>query len=285
MYLVGGTSQSSSGVTTYTNKNVYIGTDNCLYSNGKKVATADEIPDLISPPVKGVDYFTEADKEEIVQAVITALGTPVFGRVDENNNIILTGELAGGTYTLKYEDSDGTLTEIGTITAGGEEVPTYTNILATALGYDGTILNGVGYIDGYRLTPSQTVASNLSYLTANSDYFATGFIPYTITDAQNKVPFYIKGVNLDNLANYSYSRVIMASNYNTNEYCEHTLLSNTDANGFTISKLGDKYYKITPNSNFYLTGEWRINNAQYIRFSFPQSSGSGVIITINEPIE
>lgn len=37
MFLVGGTSQSSSGVTTYTNKNVYIGTDDCLYSNNKKV--------------------------------------------------------------------------------------------------------------------------------------------------------------------------------------------------------------------------------------------------------
>lgn len=43
MYLVGGTSQSSSGVTTYTNKNVYIGTDNCLYSGGAKVATASEV--------------------------------------------------------------------------------------------------------------------------------------------------------------------------------------------------------------------------------------------------
>lgn len=44
MYLIGGTSQSSSGVTTYSNKNVYIGTDNCLYSNGKKVATSADIP-------------------------------------------------------------------------------------------------------------------------------------------------------------------------------------------------------------------------------------------------
>lgn len=39
MYIVGGISQSSSGVTTYTNKNCYIGTDNNLYSNNAKVAT------------------------------------------------------------------------------------------------------------------------------------------------------------------------------------------------------------------------------------------------------
>lgn len=63
--------------------------------------------------------LTEADKEAIVQQVITALGTPVFGRVDADNNIILTGELADGTYTLKYEDADGEVTEIGTLSLLG----------------------------------------------------------------------------------------------------------------------------------------------------------------------
>lgn len=67
-------------------------------------------------PVKGTDYWTEADQESIVQQVITALGTPVFGRVDAENNIILSGALADGTYTIKYEDADGNMTEIGTIT-------------------------------------------------------------------------------------------------------------------------------------------------------------------------
>lgn len=79
-------------------------------------------------PVRGVDYWTEADQESIVQQVISALGTPVFGTVDENNNIILTGELVDGTYTLKYEDTDGNLTEIGTLVHGGGSTPTYTNL-------------------------------------------------------------------------------------------------------------------------------------------------------------
>lgn len=63
--------------------------------------------------------LTETDKEDLVQQVITALGTPVFGRVDEANNIVLTGELADGTYMLKYEDAEGNQTEIGTIEVGG----------------------------------------------------------------------------------------------------------------------------------------------------------------------
>ena len=37
MYIIGATTQSTSGQTTYSNSNCYIGTDNSLYSKGKKV--------------------------------------------------------------------------------------------------------------------------------------------------------------------------------------------------------------------------------------------------------
>jgi hypothetical protein len=162
--------------------------------------------------------------------------------------------------------------------------PSYSNVLASAIGYDGAILNGRGYIDGYRLTGSQTVASNLSYLTANASYFATGFIPYTIADAQNCVPFYVKGVNLESGNLGSYSRISMYSGNKASEYAEVRNMTDASINGVSITKLGDLYYRITPNSNFYYTGEWRTNNAKFIRFSMP-GSGSGVIMTVNEPIE
>ena len=64
MYIVGATSQTSSGTTTYTNTNCYIGTDNKLYSGGNKVVDTNELE------AKG--YLTEhqdisgkADKSEI----------------------------------------------------------------------------------------------------------------------------------------------------------------------------------------------------------------------------
>ena len=91
-------------------------------------------------PVKGVDYWTDADQESIVQQVITALGTPVFGRVDENNNIILTGNLTDETYTLKYEDAAGNLITIGTL--NGEDVQTYVNRLKESIADDGSLYNG-----------------------------------------------------------------------------------------------------------------------------------------------
>lgn len=40
MFIIGATTQSTSGQTTYSNSNCYIGTDNCLYSGGAKVVTS-----------------------------------------------------------------------------------------------------------------------------------------------------------------------------------------------------------------------------------------------------
>jgi hypothetical protein len=43
----------------------------------------------------------------------------VIGMVDSNNNIILTGALADGTYVFKYENTDGTYADIGSLVVGG----------------------------------------------------------------------------------------------------------------------------------------------------------------------
>ena len=57
MYLVGATSQTSSGTTTYTNTNTYIGTDNCLYSGGKKVYTADDLTSIVNSVVAALPVY------------------------------------------------------------------------------------------------------------------------------------------------------------------------------------------------------------------------------------
>lgn len=136
-------------------------------------------PEMIGAQPKG-DYLTEADKEEIVQQVIAALGTPVFGRVDADNNIILTGELTNGTYTLKYEDAYGNTVDIGSITLNnGEDVPNVpevVNLLYKSTDADGNIYNGTGYKVGYRLSSSSEEKA-LSVSTATNPVFITGFIP------------------------------------------------------------------------------------------------------------
>ena len=124
-------------------------------------------------PVKGTDYWTAADQESIVQQVITALGTPVFGRVDAENNIILTGELADGTYTIKYENTDGSVTEIGTLDT--TPASTYTNVLPLAIDKTGAVYNGTGYKVGARIgsSGSEGTVTNPS---ATNPIFLTGYI-------------------------------------------------------------------------------------------------------------
>lgn len=230
-------------------------------------------------PVKGVDYWTEADQETIMQQVITALGTPVFGRVDDNNNIILTGELVDGTYTIKYENDDGTVTEIGVLTQG----VTYTNLLPDAIGYDGKVFNGVGYIDGYRIT-SANASSNTAGLSADADYFTTGWMNYTIAQANAKVPIYIKGLDIDVSGARTYNRISMIKEYNGGTWADGISMKELVANGrMSLDKLGDKYYKLTP-LQFKEVSSWGSSGVQYIRFSL-YGKGAGVIITIDEPIE
>ena len=48
MFIVGATSQSSSGIATHTNTNCYIGTDNKLYSGGNKVIDSSDMSDFIT---------------------------------------------------------------------------------------------------------------------------------------------------------------------------------------------------------------------------------------------
>ena len=85
-------------------------------------------------PVKGTDYFTEADKTELVAMVTESLGgNPVFGYVDENNNIIVSGNLADGTYFVKYEMEDGSTVDIGDLVLDTNVYYTVTNTLTNCI--------------------------------------------------------------------------------------------------------------------------------------------------------
>lgn len=157
--------------------------------NGSKGSKGDTGPAGYTP-IKGVDYFTDADQEIIVQQVIAALGTPVFGTVDENNNIILTGELAEGTYTIKYETGDGEVIDIGAMDIGG--TPAYTNVLDT-----------VGFVENKRISASSGYSEKDNTGTDLTGYIAvkTGDVirlknvtmPQTSTDYDNQLYYYDSG--------------------------------------------------------------------------------------------
>jgi hypothetical protein len=171
-------SSSSGGINTVT------------FSDGKKVNIKNGINGTNgkdgNTPVRGTDYWTVADKAEMVQDVLDAIGgVPVFGVVDASNNIVLTGNLAEGVYTLKYEDADGKVTEIGTIKVG-ESMPDSGSVelvwaqgvkLDKNTGAEGT---GDGYaasqhielVDGYTYTFNQNNAYggvNICYYDASGN--------------------------------------------------------------------------------------------------------------------
>ena len=155
-------------------------------------------------PVKGTDYFTEADKTEMVNDVknvcvaknqgsanvgkILVVGTDgnlilaempeggasgdVIGTLDESNNILLSGNLADGTYTLKYENADGTYTDVGTLEVGAI-VAEPTNLF---------VVGGDGYIESGRC--SSTGADR----TDTTSGFVTNYIDVAYGDT-----VYIKG--------------------------------------------------------------------------------------------
>lgn len=81
-------------------------------------------------PVKGVDYWTEVDKAEIVAEVIQSViiqypeAHAIYGDIDDNNIITLHGDLPKGKYTLNFEDDAGNILGSVTMELGG---PAYTN--------------------------------------------------------------------------------------------------------------------------------------------------------------
>ena len=190
-------------------------------------------------PVKGVDYWTDADQESIVQQVISALGTPVFGTVDAENNIILTGNLAEGAYTLKYENTEGEMADIGTLVVGSNES---INWLWNGIDTNGAIFNnGAGWIDGHRL--------NSSGVESETDGMSvTGFIPVKTGDVVT-VENAVQGSNTSYFHYYD-------SGFNRVRSIEDSEMTGTRPNvTFTVTEANAAYFRCT--ARFYQNSDAR----------------------------
>lgn len=159
----------------------------------------------------------------------------------------------------------------------GGDTQVVVNLLKSAVGAQGTVLNDVGYIDGYYLSGNANVSGNNSYLATDNTHFTTGFIPYTKSQAQAGIPIYIKGITLD--TSQSHTRMGAYPNYDYATYIDPIKFS--AGTGYIVAeKISDKCYKITVTSQFISEVN---NDFNYVRFSFT-GSGAGVIITVNQEI-
>lgn len=207
--------------------------------------------------------ISEDEKAAIIREVVNALATPVYGRVDENNNIILGGNLPEGSYMIKYESANGNTTIIGTLTVSTdeEEDVTVTNVIPLSVDVNGNLYNGgTGYKTGYRY--SQSSGGDV----AGSAYSTTGYIKVNQGDV-----LYFKNVGMnvnttDNntCAMYYFTELkATADGQNNGANLTNYNSAQWDANGQITQLTSD------------LNGYVKFNTA-YL--------GDDSIITINEPI-
>lgn len=165
-------------------------------------------------PQKGVDYWTESDKAEmiaaaeshfeenckgdIVQAIIAELqGLPVFGVVDENKVITVTSALSDGVYTLKYENEDGSFSEIGTVTVGNGGQNVLVNLAdpTSAEWKTNKRINSSGNEVTVTLSDKTMIMTNLIDITGatnNTEFHIKGLdlLEVKVTSGYNRVYFY-----------------------------------------------------------------------------------------------
>ena len=138
--------------------NMIIGTD----ANGNMVARVN---------------YTEAEKSALIQEIVDNIKVEfpdahvIYGDVGSGNVITIFGELPDGSYTLKYEKEDGTVTEIGALV-----LSSYTNQIPISIDTDGSVYNGTGYKERKRFG-SSGAEGDLEYPNSTNAPFITGFIP------------------------------------------------------------------------------------------------------------
>ena len=201
-------------------------------------------------------------------------GDAYYAAITASNGYVLNGATVmvkmGGTDVTALYYADGVINipdvsgniEI-TITAA-VYVPSYTNVLPTALNPDtkSGVWDGIGYRNG------AYASSAKPFYGTDAACWCTGAIAVQPSDV-----IYVKGATLEGSG---HERLGAFSSYNGNCFwCkQYTMLSGMA----TVTKLGDKYYKIVLDSS-----QANYNYIGYIMFS-AQGTGDGVIVTKNEEI-
>ena len=93
---------------------------------------------------------------------ITTTGGDVVGYVDSANNIVLTGNLADGTYNLKYEKENGETVDIGDLVLDSNVYYSITNNLTNCT--NGTSVTSVVKGSSYSATISANSGYELSFV-------------------------------------------------------------------------------------------------------------------------
>ena len=224
--------------------------------------------------VSGSYTLTETDRASIVTQVLTALGgVPMFGYVDHDHTIVVSGYLTSGEYTVKYEMEDGTVIDIGALSiSDGEPIipdepdtpdtpdvpdePDQPLVNLAAPNADNTTDQSI-WCTGVYINSSGTIASKSGYAVTN--YFGV----------ENGDAIRVKGFKLSRVAFYDVNKALIPQGFGT--------LSGLNGNKFIESG----YSQTDTEATFTLDDE----NVAYLRLSGEvASTADEVIITKNQPI-
>lgn len=201
------------------------------------------------------------------------LNGDVVGVLDDSNNILLSGELADGTYTLKWLNKDGTYSDAGTIEVSENVEPEVPPIVNLALP-DETATGQSAWESGGWCNDSYMAGSSYAYRSATNGRVTTNTFA---VDARATI--YVKGIN------YAEDTQLQIALFNSeNGYIKHGSAGTTMLSQHYIidlTKISDDYWSFQ-NAN----AGGSDNNARFIRIAGkPSGNISDIIITCNQPIE
>ena len=160
------------------------------------------------------------------------------------------------------------------ITASAEAQVSYTNLVRTSIDSNGSIYNGVGYLDGKYMSNGAPSSS------ADSNATITGYIQINSVSTTGDV-YRFKGVGepTSSHTRMAICNTSFASITQTNSFLGSALPSIFTLSTETASD-GTTVYVVTVNDKI----QHYYSNAKYFRFSFDGTSGKDLVITCNEEI-
>ena len=233
-----------SGVSVVINPKEYTVTNTLTGCTSSNAATTVNEGDSYYATITANTGYTMTDA-----SVQIKMGGTVVTDLYYNNGVISIPEVSGN---------------IDITIAAAVNTPTYTNVLPTALNPDtkSGVWDGIGYRNG------AYASSAKPFYGTDATCWCTGAITVQPSDV-----IYVKGATLEG---GGHARLSAMSSYNGNSYwCkEFNALSDLA----TVTKLGDKYYKIVLDSS-----QTNYSYIGYIMFS-AQGTGNNVVVTKNEEI-
>ena len=200
----------------------------------------------------------------------------IIGTVDENNNILLSGNLSDGTYILKYENEDGTYSDVGNLIIG-EIKPSEPEPIT-------------GNLFNLETTKINTRYSSSGSEKAQNGVWLTDLIPLDIATDHT---IYVKNAIMMRDVGVAPSPVVSFFNesggYLGNIQCNAASASYI----YYTELLGENYTKIKLDTTYTTRYDWW-TNVKYMRIAGVEDENGGVItkndiadviITLNEPIE